>query len=42
MTMGMGLSNPGCTDPPSNDVDLAWDERDGVIKKVLGMIRKGG
>jgi len=27
--------NPGRTDPPDIDVDFAWDERDGVLDKVL-------
>ncbi|MBU2489825.1 MAG: DNA polymerase III subunit alpha [Proteobacteria bacterium] len=28
--------NPGRTDPPDLDIDFAWDERDGVIARVLG------
>ncbi len=27
--------NPGRTDPPDLDVDFAWDERDGVLARVL-------
>ena len=31
--------NPGRTDPPDIDVDFAWDERDGVLHKVLDRYR---
>jgi DNA polymerase-3 subunit alpha/error-prone DNA polymerase len=31
--------NPGRTDPPDIDVDFAWDERDGVLEKVLDLHR---
>jgi DNA polymerase-3 subunit alpha/error-prone DNA polymerase len=31
--------NPGRTDPPDIDVDFAWDERDGVLDKVLALHR---
>ena len=31
--------NPGRTDPPDIDVDFAWDERDGVLDKVLARHR---
>lgn len=28
--------NPGRTDPPDIDIDFSWDERDGVLRDVLG------
>ena len=31
--------NPGRKDPPDIDVDFAWDERDQVLKNVLGQFK---